>query len=73
MPSAPSTPHGGDRGRELAAVDGIGAVIAASVAEFLAMPTNQTVLERLRAAGVAAEEPGAGGRGRRAGPGSRGR
>jgi DNA ligase (NAD+) len=45
---------------ELAAVDGIGAVIAASVAEFLAMPTNETVLERLRAAGVAAQEPGAG-------------
>ena len=48
---------------ELAAVDGIGAVIAASVMEFLAMPTNQTVLARLRAAGVAAQEPGAGGSG----------
>ncbi len=48
---------------ELAAVDGIGAVIAASVAEFLSAPANQTVLERLRAAGVAAEEPGGGGRG----------
>ena len=44
---------------ELAAVDGVGAVIAASVAEFLSAPTNQTVVERLRAAGVAAEEPGA--------------
>ena len=43
---------------ELAAVDGIGAVIAASIAEFLAMPTNQAVLERLRAAGVTTEEPG---------------
>jgi DNA ligase (NAD+) len=46
---------------ELAAVDGIGGVIAASVADFLAMPTNETVLARLRAAGVAAQEPGAGG------------
>jgi DNA ligase (NAD+) len=44
---------------ELAAVDGIGAVIATSVAEFLSVPTNQSVLERLRSAGVAAEEPGA--------------
>ena len=43
---------------ELAAVDGIGGVIAASVADFLAMPTNETVLARLRAAGVAAQEPG---------------
>jgi DNA ligase (NAD+) len=45
-------------GPTLAAVDGIGAVIAASVADFLAVPTNQSVVERLRAAGVAAEEPG---------------
>jgi DNA ligase (NAD+) len=45
---------------ELAAVDGIGAVIAASVAEFLSVHTNQSVLERLRAAGVAPEEPGGG-------------
>jgi DNA ligase (NAD+) len=44
---------------ELAAVDGIGAVIAASVTEFLSVPTNQTVVARLRAAGVGAEEPGA--------------
>jgi DNA ligase (NAD+) len=44
---------------ELAAIDGIGAVIAASVAEFLSAPTNQDVLTRLRAAGVVAEEPGA--------------
>jgi DNA ligase (NAD+) len=55
---------------ELAAVDGIGAVIATSVAEFLAMPTNQSVLERLRAAGVAAQEPGAGGGAAGGGPGS---
>jgi len=54
---------------ELAAVDGIGAVIAASIAEFLAMPTNQAVLARLRAAGVTTEEPGAGGG---AGAGGRG-
>ena len=44
---------------ELAAVDGIGPVIAASVAEFLSAPANVAVLERLRAAGVAMEEPGA--------------
>ncbi len=43
----------------LAAVDGIGSIIAASVAEFLAAPVNQSVLERLRTAGVATEEPGA--------------
>jgi DNA ligase (NAD+) len=45
---------------ELAAVDGIGGVIATSVADFLAMPTNETVLARLRAAGVVAQEPGGG-------------
>jgi DNA ligase (NAD+) len=44
---------------ELAAVDGIGGVIAASVAEFVAAPANVAVIERLRAAGVATEEPGA--------------
>ncbi len=43
----------------LAAVDGIGSIIAASVAEFLAAPVNQSVVARLRAAGVATEEPGA--------------
>jgi DNA ligase (NAD+) len=48
---------------ELAAIDGIGAVIAASVAEFLSVPTNQDVLNRLRAAGVEAVEPGAQGGG----------
>jgi len=41
----------------LAAVDGVGGVIAASVAEFLVQ--NGRVLERLRAAGVNTEEPGA--------------
>ncbi len=45
---------------ELAAVEGIGPIIAASVAEFLAMPTNQAVVARLRAAGVTMTEPGAG-------------
>ncbi len=44
---------------DLAAVEGIGPVIAASIAEFLAMPTNQGVIGRLRAAGVTMEEPGA--------------
>jgi DNA ligase (NAD+) len=44
----------------LAAVEGIGPVIAASLAEFLSAPTNQAVLERLRQAGVATEEPGGG-------------
>jgi DNA ligase (NAD+) len=41
---------------ELAQVEGVGGVIAASVAEFLAQ--NEPVLERLRKAGVNAEEPG---------------
>ena len=52
--------------KALAAVDGIGSIIADSVAEFLAAPVNQSVVERLRAAGVATEEPGArtGGAGR---------
>ena len=44
---------------ELAAVEGVGPVIAASVAEFLAQGTNEGVIERLRRAGVNAEEPGA--------------
>ncbi len=46
---------------ELAAVDGVGGVIAASVAEFLAQPTNEGVVARLREAGVNTEEPGAAG------------
>ncbi|MGP0032298.1 MAG: NAD-dependent DNA ligase LigA [Acidimicrobiales bacterium] len=58
----------------LAAVDGIGSIIAASVAEFLAAPVNQSVVARLRAAGVATEEPGAGaGTGVGAGGGASGR
>ncbi len=44
---------------QLAAVDGVGGVIAASVAEFLTQ--NEPVLARLRAAGVNTEEPGAAG------------
>ena len=56
---------------ELAAVDGVGGVIAASVAEFLAQPTNEGVIGRLREAGVNTEEPQVG-RGGAAGPGSGG-
>jgi DNA ligase (NAD+) len=43
---------------ELAAVEGIGPVIADSVVEFLASPGNQHVIDKLRAAGVALVEPG---------------
>ena len=43
---------------DLAATEGIGPVIAASVAEFLAGATNAAVLDRLAAAGVNLEEPG---------------
>ena len=43
---------------ELAAVEGIGPVIADSVVEFLASPANQHVIDKLRAAGVALVEPG---------------
>jgi DNA ligase (NAD+) len=46
--------------QELAAVDGIGPVIAASIAEFLGLPTNRAVVDRLVTAGVTTEEPGAG-------------
>ncbi len=37
---------------EIAAVDGVGAVIANSVAEWFATDTNRAVIERLRSAGV---------------------
>jgi DNA ligase (NAD+) len=37
---------------ELAAIDGIGPVIAESVADFFSLPSNRAVIERLRAAGV---------------------
>jgi DNA ligase (NAD+) len=46
---------------ELAAVDGVGGIIAASLAEFLTAETNVAVIERLRRAGVSMEEPGAAG------------
>ncbi len=46
---------------ELAAVDGVGGVIAASLAEFLSADTNVAVIGRLRAAGVNTEEPSAAG------------
>ncbi len=42
----------------IAAVDGIGPVIADAVVTFLANPVNGTVLDRLRAAAVNTAEPG---------------
>jgi DNA ligase (NAD+) len=39
-------------GEELGAAEGVGPVIAASVAEFFAVPRNREVIEKLRAAGV---------------------
>jgi DNA ligase (NAD+) len=48
---------------ELAAVEGIGTVIAESVVEFLASKANRSVLDKLTAAGLALEEPGASPRG----------
>jgi DNA ligase (NAD+) len=42
----------------LAAVEGIGPVIADSVAMFLGSPANQMVLDKLRAAGLNTVEPG---------------
>ena len=50
---------------DLAAVEGIGTVIAESVVEFLASATNGAVLDKLRAGGLSLTEPGAG-----AGPGA---
>ena len=44
---------------ELAAVEGVGAVIADSVAEFFSNPRNVTVVDRLVALGLRTEEPGA--------------
>jgi DNA ligase (NAD+) len=44
---------------ELAAVDGVGGIIAASLAEFLSADTNVAVIDRLRLARVSMEEPGA--------------
>jgi len=51
---------------ELAAVGGVGGVIAASLSEFLSAGVNEGVIGRLRAAGVGTTEPGT------AGPGSGG-
>ncbi len=42
---------------ELAAVDGVGGIIAASLAEFVTADTNVAVIERLRLAGVTMSEP----------------
>jgi DNA ligase (NAD+) len=47
----------------LAAVDGVGAIIAASVAEWFASDVNRGVVDRLRRAGLNVEEPGSGGGG----------
>ncbi len=41
----------------LAAVDGVGPVIATSVVEWFTSPVNRSVVERLRSAGVNLEEP----------------
>jgi DNA ligase (NAD+) len=43
---------------EIAVVPGIGPVIAASLAEFLAAPLNREVIGKLRSAGVVITEPG---------------
>ncbi len=50
----------------LAAVDGVGPVIAESIAGFFASPANQAVIAKLRAGGVQVTEPGVAPRG--AGP-----
>ncbi|MBU6328834.1 MAG: NAD-dependent DNA ligase LigA [Acidobacteria bacterium] len=42
---------------ELAAVEGVGVVIATSVAEWFADPVNRAVIDKLRAAGVNLEGP----------------
>jgi DNA ligase (NAD+) len=44
---------------ELAAVEGIGPIIGASVQQFFALGVNRHVVERLRAAGLNLEGPGA--------------
>ncbi|HLN43752.1 MAG TPA: NAD-dependent DNA ligase LigA [Acidimicrobiales bacterium] len=54
---------------ELAAVEGIGPVIADSVVEFLASLANRHVIDKLRAAQVALFEPGGRAPGARAGSG----
>jgi DNA ligase (NAD+) len=47
----------------LAAVDGVGTIIAASVTTWFASEVNRGVVDRLRRGGVNVEEPGAGGGG----------
>ena len=42
----------GASAEEIGATDGVGPTIAASVAEFFALPRNREVVEKLRAAGV---------------------
>ena len=44
---------------EMAAVEGIGPMIAASVTRFFALPRNRQVIERLRQAGLNFEGPAA--------------
>jgi DNA ligase (NAD+) len=44
---------------ELAAIEGIGPVIADSIVEFLSSPGNRNVVEKLRSFGVNMTEPGA--------------
>jgi DNA ligase (NAD+) len=48
---------------QLAAIDGVGPVIASSVVRWFASPVNRSVVERLRASGVNMVEPEAGPRG----------
>lgn len=43
---------------DLAAVEGVGPVIAESITAFFALPANRAVVEKLRAAGVRLTEPG---------------
>jgi DNA ligase (NAD+) len=47
--------------QNLAAVDGVGPIIAASVVRWFASEINRSVVDRLAAAGVNLTEPGAGG------------
>jgi DNA ligase (NAD+) len=49
----------GASAEDMAAIEGIGAVIAASVHEFFALARNREVVERLRAAGVNFQGPAA--------------
>jgi DNA ligase (NAD+) len=44
---------------EIAAIEGIGPVIAASIKRFFSLPRNRQVVERLRSAGVNFEGPAA--------------